>query len=269
MTSALRSHWPEYLIEAAGLGAFMLSACGFGVLVFHPASPVYAALGSDLGRRAVMGLAMGGTNVAIIYSPWGQRSGAHINPATTLAFLRLGKVTRRDAGFYIAAQFAGGVAGVAVSWALLGDRLAHRSIRFVATLPGSLGAAAAFAAEVAISFVLMSVVLAVSSSRFQRLTGVCASALVALYIAFESPLSGMSMNPARSLGSAVFAGALAPLWIYFLAPLAGMQVAAALMPARARRGCAKLDHPPDRPCIFCGQAGTASLAAHAPLRVAH
>jgi aquaporin Z len=251
--AALRAHGPEYAIEGALLAAFMLSACAFGVLIFHPDSPAYAALGSDLARRAAMGVAMGATNIAIIYSPWGQRSGAHINPAATLAFWRLGKVTPTDAAFYVAAQLIGGICGVAASWALLGGRLSHPSIEFVATVPGSEGPVVAFAAEVAISLVLMCVVLAVSGSRFGRLTGLCASALVALYIAFESPLSGMSMNPARSLGSAVFAGTLAPLWIYLTAPLIGMQLAAAIVPVRARHGCAKLDHPPDQPCIFCGQ----------------
>ncbi len=253
MIAALRAHWPEYLMEAAGLGFFMVSACAFGVLLFHPDSPAYAAFQSEFTRRAAMGVAMGATAMAIIYSPWGRRSGAHINPSTTLAFLRLGKIPRADAAFYVAAQFLGAVAGVALSRALLGSRLAHPATRFVATVPGPWGALAAFGAELAISFLLMVVVLAVSSSRFDRLTGVCAGILVAAYITFEAPVSGMSMNPARSLGSAVFAGALAPLWIYFLAPPVGMQLAAVLLPARAKRGCAKLDHPPDRPCIFCGQ----------------
>jgi aquaporin Z len=260
MSAAFRAHWPEYLIEAALLGAFMLSACGFGVLLFHPESWLDHALGTDLARRAVMGVAMGATCAAIIYSPWGRRSGAHLSPCTTLAFLRLGKVTRHDAAFYIAAQFAGGVTGVALSWALLGDRLAHPAIRFVATVPGPTGALVALTAEVVISFALMSVVLAVSSSRHARLTGLCASLLVALYITFESPLSGMSMNPARSLGSAAFAGTLAPLWIYFVAPLAGMQLAASAMARRAWRACAKLDHPPDRPCIHCGQRRATTAA---------
>jgi len=269
VTSGVRSHWPEYLIEAAGLGAFMISACVFGVLLFHPESPAYGAVESDLGRRAAMGVAMGATAIGIIYSPWGRRSGAHVNPSTTIAFLRLGKIARRDAAFYVAAQFFGAIAGVAVSWAVLGHRLTHRSTRFVATVPGPAGAVAAFAAEVAISFLLMSVVLAVSSSRFQRLTGVCAGLLVALFITVEAPISGMSMNPARSLGSAVFAGTLSPLWIYFLAPLVGMQLAAALMPARAKRGCAKLDHPSDRPCIFCGQGGAVGRPPNTQLRLAH
>ncbi len=268
MTAALRAHWPEYVIEAAGLAAFMISACAFSVLLFHPDSQAYAALGTDLARRAVMGVAMGTTAVGIIYSPWGRRSGAHINPSTTLTFLRLGKIARPDAVFYVAAHFIGAIAGVAISWALLGRRLAHHSTRFVATVPGPSGALTAFAAELAISFLLMSVVLAVSSSRFQRLTGLSAGFLVALYITFEAPISGMSMNPARSFGSAVFAGALAPLWIYCVAPLVGMQLAAVIMPARAKRGCAKLDHPPDRPCIFCGQGRAVPRPTTAQLHLA-
>lgn len=257
MTSTLRAHWPEYLIEAAGLALFMVSACTFGVFLFHPGSPFHAALRSDFTRREVMGVAMGATAVVIIYSPWGQRSGAHVNPSTTLAFLRLGKLSRADAAFYVASQFAGALSGVAVSWALLGSRLSHPAANFVATVPGPGGPFVAFAAEFAIAFVLMSVVLVVSGSRFQRLTGLCAGVLVAAFITFEAPVSGMSLNPARSFGSAVFAGALKPLWIYLLAPTLGMQLAASLLPARVKRGCAKLDHPRDRDCIFCGQASVA------------
>jgi aquaporin Z len=268
VTSALRAHWPEYLIEAGLLALFMISACTFGVLLFHPGSPVHAALGGDFGRRTVMGAAMGATAVAIVYSPWGQRSGAHINPSTTLAFLRLGKVSRADAIFYVASQFVGATSGVAISWALLGARLAHPSANFVATVPGPGGALVALAAEGAIAFLLMSAVLVVSSSRFQRLTGLFAGLLVAAFVTFEAPMSGMSMNPARSFGSAVFSGALAPLWIYFLAPPLGMQLAAALLPARAKRGCAKLDHPRDVSCIFCGQGLTAGCAGGTPLRAA-
>jgi aquaporin Z len=100
MREALRQHWPEYLMEAAGLGLFMISACVFAILLFHPASPVAGFRGGHLARRALMGLAMGTTAVALIYSPWGQRSGAHLNPAVTLTFLRLGKVRGWDAAFW-------------------------------------------------------------------------------------------------------------------------------------------------------------------------
>ena len=108
----MREHWPEYLMEAALLGLFMISACGFALLLEHPASPVHEAIPDGTVRRVVMGLAMGATAVLLIRSPLGQRSGAHMNPSTTLTFWRLGKVATRDMAAYIAAQFAGAIAGV-------------------------------------------------------------------------------------------------------------------------------------------------------------
>jgi aquaporin Z len=114
------------------------------------------------------------------------------------------------------------------------------------------GAAVAFAAEVAISALLMLVVLTVSGSRFAPYTGLFAGALVALYITFEAPLSGMSMNPARTLGSALAAGDIRALWIYLTAPPLGMVAAASLYRRIGNGvGCAKLYHPNDIHCIFC------------------
>ena len=246
-------HWPEYLAEAGLLGLFMVVACVLGVALGHPASAAVRALPQPFARRAMFGLAMGATAVAIIYSPPGKRSGGHINPAVTLTFLALGKMKPRDAALYVVAQTAGAAGGVLVAWAVLGARLAHPAVHFVTTRPGTAGALAAFAAEAAISFVLMTVVLAVSASRRQAWTGVCAGVLVAVYIAVEAPLSGMSMNPARSLASALPAGELRPLWIYLLAPPLGMLAAAGLMRRPAARACAKLRHASDVPCIFCGQ----------------
>src|SRR5207237_5064215 len=83
-----------------GLGAFLFSACFFAVLLEHPASPVRAAIPSALERRALMGLAMGLTAILLIYSPPGKRSGAHLNPSVTLAFLRLGRLPLWDAALY-------------------------------------------------------------------------------------------------------------------------------------------------------------------------
>ena len=82
---ALKSHWPEYLIEGACLGLFMISAFSFGTIFEHPASLIHQTLPHPLIKRFLMGLAMGGTAIAIIYSPWGKQSGAHINPSTTLS----------------------------------------------------------------------------------------------------------------------------------------------------------------------------------------
>src|SRR5947209_839526 len=102
--AALLSHWPEYLMEAAELGLFMISACAFSALLFHPASPVVAAIPSAFTRRMLVGCAMGLTAISIVYSPFGKRSGAHCNPSVTLAFLRLGRVAPWDAVFYVIAQ---------------------------------------------------------------------------------------------------------------------------------------------------------------------
>jgi aquaporin Z len=254
LLSSLRRHWPEYLIEAAGLATFMLSACGFGVLLEHPASPARRAIDDPVWRRALMGAAMGLTAAAIIYSPWGRRSGAHLNPSVTLTFLRLGKVKPEDALFYVAAQVAGAIAGVALASAALGALLSHPSTNFVVTAPGSSGAAIAFAAEAVISAGMMALVLIVSGSRFARWTGALAGALVAAYITVEAPLSGMSMNPARTLGSAILAGQWSAIWVYFTAPLLGMLLAAeGCRRIRLAQGCAKMDHPDDEPCIHCGQ----------------
>ena len=94
---ALKNHWPEYLIEGACLGLFMISAFSFGTIFEHPVSRLHQALPNPLIRRFLMGLAMGGTAIAIIYSPWRKQSGAYINPSTTLTFFRLGKIKRYDA----------------------------------------------------------------------------------------------------------------------------------------------------------------------------
>lgn len=252
MPALLREHWREYLMEAWGLGMFMLSACVFGVLLFHTASPLNG-LGFFL-RNLLMGVAMGVTAVAIICSPWGKRSGAHINPAVTLTFLRLGKINPGDAFFYILAQFAGGAGGVLLAWTVLGRTLEDTAVNFVVTLPGKDGAAVAFVAEMLISFGLMLMVLvSANSPKWSRRTPFLAGLLVAFYITFESPLSGMSMNPARTFGSAAVAGVWTDWWIYFTAPPAAMLLAAEFY-VRVRGWkkvyCAKFHHHNAAPCIF-------------------
>jgi aquaporin Z len=253
--AALRAHWPEYLMEAAGLGLFMVSAGLFGTLLWHPASPLAGLVPDGMGRRAVMGVLMRLTAITIIYSPWGQQSGAHINPAVTLTFWRLRKVRGWDALFYILAQFAGGALGVLFVLAVLGAAFASPPVSYVATMPGEGGVAVALLAEILISFALMTVILMVSNSaRLMPFTGICAGCLVALYITFEAPLSGMSMNPARTLASALPGGLFDHLWIYFAGPPAGMLLAALVygwLPRPVR--CAKINHHTQRRCIFrCG-----------------
>src|SRR5215467_6678008 len=160
---AIESHWPEYLMEAAELGLFMVSACSFTVLLEHPASPVRLLLASSFLRMALIGVAMGLTLLGLIHTPWGKRSGAHMNPSTTLMFFRLGKIERWDAIFYMVFQFVGGLAGVVLSFVVFGVLLTNPNVNFAATRPGIAGVPAAFLAELIISFVLALTVLIVSN----------------------------------------------------------------------------------------------------------
>ena len=246
--------WRECGMEAVLLGAFMVSACCFGVLLGHPSSPVTSAVTSPLIRRAMMGVAMGLTAIAIFFSPWGQRSGAHINPAVTICFLRLGRIAPRQAVAYMAAQFLGGAMGVAVAATVLGALVRDPSVNYVATTPGPRGTAVAWAAEFVIATVMMTTVLSVN--RLRRLapyTGLFAAFLVAIYITFEAPLSGMSLNPARTLASALSARLWASIWLYFMAPPLGMLAAVELQRLLARRPhalCGKWSHPVNDPSVF-------------------
>jgi aquaporin Z len=255
-TIAAPLRWREYAIEAALLAAFMMAAVGVTALLQHPASPVRQAVPNAALRRSLIGLAMGVTAAAIIYSPWGRRSGAHINPSITLSYLRLRKVTVRDAAFYVAAHFLGSIAGLTAATLLLGGIAGSSEVNYVATVPGPAGTGAAFAAEAGISFGMMTMILSVSNTpRFTRFTGLLAACLVALFIAVESPISGMSMNPARSFAPAVAAGSLRVWWVYLLGPVAGMLAAAEIYVRRHGHGavgCAKLyhDHGRDGACHF-------------------
>jgi aquaporin Z len=255
LRAALRNNWPEYFIEGFALGLFMLSACIFGVLLEHPNSPLNSLLvNSDDVRRALGGAAMGLTAIGIFYSPWGQRSGAHMNPAVTLTFLSLGKIAPWDAFFYIVFQFLGGIAGVYLAGVLIGLPLQHAAVNYVITVPGASGVRGAFAGEFVIAALMMSTVLWVSNSKkTSRFTPIFAGFLIAAFITFEAPLSGMSMNPARTVASALSAGEWTAVWIYFVAPALAMLTASLLY--RSRRGvqavfCAKFHHDKNKPCIF-------------------
>lgn len=254
LATSLRRRWPLYLIEAGGLGTFMLIAALADTALESHRSPIHLLIASALLRRALMGLAMGGTAVALIYSPWGARSGAHFNPALTLTFTLLGKISRIDAGMYACAQFAGGLSGVLLARLIAGPALAEGPVSYAVTVPGMYGVAAAFCMEMLISALLMGVTLFASNrAHLMRYTGLLCGVLIALFVTFEAPISGMSMNPARSVASALPSGIWTAMWLYFAAPIAGMGMAAlayrAWWPA-SPVACAKLNHDSDEPCPF-------------------
>jgi len=257
--ASLRFHWPEYLMEAGLLGAFMVSACVFGALYQFPQSPVHRAIMSTFLRRLLMGVSMGLTAIAIIYSPWGKQSGAHINPSVTLTFFRLGKIKFWDTSFYVASQFVGAVLGVSLVATVLSREVADPAVRYVVTVPGPRGPWVALIGEFIIAFGMMSLVLYSSNhQRLDRYTGLFVGALIATYITLEAPFSGMSMNSARTVGSAVRADVCSGLWIYVTAPPLGMLAAAEFYlwrKGRIRIKCCKLHHKSDKRCIFCGANG--------------
>jgi aquaporin Z len=255
--NVLHKNYPEYLMEAAGLGIFMFSVAVITALLEHPDSPIRQPISDPVLRRFVIGVAMGLTAIALIYSPWGKQSGAHLNPVVTLTFFRLGKVRLSDALFYVISQFVGGWSGIWLAARILREAIVHPSVNYVVTVPGSRGAIVAFLAELMISFGVMITILIVSNTTsLSRFTGIFAGVLVATYITLEAPLSGMSMNPARTLASAIPAETWTAIWIYFTAPLLGMLGAAEVylrLRGRAAVRCAKLHHHNRKRCIFhCG-----------------
>jgi len=243
-------HWRLYVYEGAELAWFMVAACVATVVLFGAASHVP---GTAL-RRGLMGVAMGVTAVMIIHSPMGKRSGAHFNPAITLTYLRLGKIAPWDAAFYVVGQFAGGLFGVGVSAVLLGKSLAQPSVEYAVTVPGIGGTAGAFGAELFMAALLMGVVLWSSNEmRWAKYTSYFVGVLIANYIFFFAPVSGFSINPARTVGSAAFAGIWTGWWVYFVAPLLGMFGAAEVYVRRygvERVLCAKLHPSPSVLCPF-------------------
>lgn len=254
MWKSLRSHWPEYLIEAWGLGTFMVVAGCFATLLHSPQSPISQWIPSTFLRGALMGIAMGMTAIALIYSPWGKRSGAHFNPAVTLTFFRLKKLALWDVVFYVLAQFIGGASGILLIALILRAAFTNPPINYLATVPGQWGVIAAFIAEFLLAFGLMTMVLITSNlPRLSNYTGVFAGIMVANYITFAASFSGMSMNPARSFASALPSQIWTAFWIYYFAPPLAMLTAAELYKRvtglRTRSICCKLCPNGDTPCI--------------------
>jgi aquaporin Z len=252
--AVFQRHWPLFIDEAAELAIFMISACFFTVWLFDPAYPALHWIPNPAVRRLLMGFAMGITAVLIIHSPMGKRSGAHFNPSITLTYFRLRKIGRWDALFYVLFQFIGGAVGVGISKAFLGRALAAPSVDYAVTIPGVYGTYAAFGAEFLMAALLMGVVLWFSNRPpVAKYTSYLVGILITFYILLFAPVSGFSINPARTTGSAIFANTWTALWLYFLAPIAGMMLAAEVhVRAYGIKSilCAKLHSDPSYPCPF-------------------
>ncbi|MBS4065408.1 MAG: aquaporin [Chitinophagaceae bacterium] len=227
MKAAWNKNRIHYLQEALGLSIFMASACYFGAMLFSPESSWYSVIKNELIRNGLMGVSMGITALFIFYSPLTSPSGAQINPAVSIAFLRIGRMCRYDTLFFILFQMAGGTITVIIMQRLMGKLLTSAPVCSVVTIPGKYGTAVAALTELVIAFITMMMVLFTSHHRvLKNYTRIFAACLVCTWVILAGPLSGFGMNPARSFASALPAQIWTAFWIYLLMPLAGMLAAA-------------------------------------------
>lgn len=223
---AYNRHWPSYLAEAGGVTLFMIASCCTAVLFHHPDSPIRQVLGeSKLLRRAVQALVIGVVLIVIIFNPWSKRSGAHINPAVTLAFRFLSKISAANAFWYITFQCAAAVLSGFVLYQFLKPWYAHPDVNYNLNTPKpeNGGWSVALLAEFIISALLMlTTLVALHTEKLRKISGWFNIILIMFYVVFESPFSGMSTNPARSLGTAAAARNFDVYWIYAVAPISAM-----------------------------------------------
>jgi len=250
----MKAHLPEYFAEFLGTAIMMVIGIGAVALMWAEGTPLRTWIPSDDLRRLLTGMMFAGGATLVVLSRLGQRSGGHLNPAVTIAFWQRGQVRGVDAVAYIIAQTLGAIAGTVVVAQAAGDWA--KSIQFGLTEPGSgYTAMSAFLAEVLITFLLVFLIYyCVSDQRFAKKTPYLAGALVAFLVFVEAPISGTSLNPARSFGPALIAGDYRDNWIYWIAPVLGGLLANAVFLGffsdRRRKGCAKLFHTERYRCIF-------------------
>jgi aquaporin Z len=233
---AFTKNWIHYLREALGLAIFMISACFFSAMFFSRQSPWYSLFPSYMARNLVMGAMMGLSALFIFYSKWTAPSGSHINPAVTLTFLRLNKMCRYDATFFMLFQAMGGILAVCLMQLIMGPLLTTEPVHYAVTVPGKYGIIPALITEFLISFVTMIMVLFTAHrDKWKRYTRIFAAFLVFTWVMLAGPISGFGMNPARSLASALPSGIWTTFWIYVICPFAGMLLAAEVFLFAERR----------------------------------
>lgn len=218
-------HWVEWGCELAGTALLLLGGLSAICLDFGAGSPVAAAVPSHSARLLLTGALFAGSGAVVTVSPLGRRSGAHLNPAVTLAFWLRRHVHAHDLGGYVAGQCVGALAGAGVVRALWGPTA--RSVRLGLTQPGrGLGPVGAAAVEALMTALLVSTILVmVSSPARARWTPLAAWVVITVLVWQGADFTGTSLNPARSLAPAVLTSSYANLWVYLVGPLVGAAAA--------------------------------------------
>jgi aquaporin Z len=240
----------NYLIEGALIGTYMIAVAVVGVLMQH-AGIFVDRMWDPTVKRFAGGCLIALATIALEYSPLGRRSGAHMNPALSIAFFYLKKLRWPDLVGYVTAQFIGAAVGISVAALLWSSTLGTPSVRYGATIPGHTGALVALIGEAIISFLLMTIVLrSTNLMRIAPFTGIFVGMLSVVSNTFESPFSGSSSNPARTFASTLFAMTWQTYWIYVLGPVLGMLSAALVFQITGGRArCARIVHD-EQPCTF-------------------
>jgi aquaporin NIP len=201
----------QFLAEVIGTASLVFAGCGAIVV-----NDLQQGAVTHVGVSLVFGLIV----LAMIYTV-GEVSGAHLNPAVTLGFWWAGRLPASAVPNYLTAEFVGALVGAGLLKALFPE-----SMTLGATHPDG-SALQSCLLELLLTFLLMFVILSVSrGAREKGLTaGIVVGSVIALEALFAGPISGASMNPARSFGPALLSGSMNDLWIYFVGPIVGALLA--------------------------------------------
>ncbi len=228
--------------EVAGTALLLMVGLSVVIFMFGSGSPMAELIPSVKVRQVITGFIFGSVGASIALSPLGKISGAHINPAVTIVFWLFRKLQGRLAITYILSQFTGAVIGCLplLLWGRLG-----KSIDFGVTIPGQdYTTQAAFLGEVITTFTMVLLLIVfIGFRQIRRFTPYMFPVLYAIMVPLEADISGISTNPARSLGPAVISGQWDTFWIYLAGPLIGALLASLAGSMLAKRiTIAKLYH---------------------------
>lgn len=251
----MKLHWSEYGAELAGTAILLFIGFSAIALNFGVGSPIASIIPPAEVRLLLTAAIFAGTGSLVAISPIGQRSGAHLNPSMSLGFWLLGRMHPYDLFAYILAQLVGAVLGTGAFRLVWGEWA--QSIHFGATLLGEgVTVPGGFVTEIGITFVLaLTIFVFVSGEKIARWTPLAIWVLIIGIVYIESPITGTSLNPARSFGPALVGNVWQHQWLYWVAPPCGAVLAVLVFRFKGvgqrQVRCCKLFHPlHPRSCIF-------------------
>lgn len=226
--------WRLFFAELVGTALLLLVGLSIVIFMFGANSPAMQFLPGVKSRQAITGFLFGGTGALIAISTIGKVSGAHINPVVTMTFWLFKKIDFKTAVIYVLGQMTGAVLGCLplLAWGPMG-----RNLDLGATVPGAgYSTAAALSGEIVTTFSMVSLLIVFLGFRKIRPYTPCLfPILYCIMVPLEADISGISTNPARSLGPAIVSGQWEAWWIYWLGPFIGAFLASLSCSMLAKR----------------------------------